>query len=252
MWNPFKKKISPEEAYKSNFFLAFDFIPMVIGLYNDRKIEENALSDIDKWKGFLQKKLKIDMKFDWDNTHISTTDVNNNPDLFITLIRFSEPHVMAAPKAGIILGSRNKHHARFFTLECSLGGNMVCECVGKNHSNHGITLQDSDDLTSFLTTVLKIANVMSNNNNSNGLKILYFYMKSKMTENQDALLEETPLILPVEKVNLDQDEVLQVKYNIRVWPVFVLVDNNGKEIHRWQGLSKGDKINSDLRTLINK
>lgn len=252
MWNPFKKKISPEEAYKSNFFLAFDFIPMVIGLYNDRKIEENALSDIDKWKGFLQKKLKIDMKFDWDNTHISTTDVNNNPDLFITLIRFSEPHVMAAPKAGIILGSRNKHHARFFTLECSLGGNMVCECVGKNHSNHGITLQDSDDLTSFLTTVLKIANVMSNNNNSNGLKILYFYMKSKMTENQDALLEETPLILPVEKVNLDQDEVLQVKYNIRVWPVFVLVDNNGKEIHRWQGLSKGDKINSELRTLINK
>ncbi len=252
MWNPFKKKISPEEAYKSNFFLAFDFIPMVIGLYNDRKIEENALSDIDKWKGFLQKKLKIDMKFDWDNTHISTTDVNNNPDLFITLIRFSEPHVMAAPKAGIILGSRNKHHARFFTLECSLGGNMVCECVGKNHSNHGITLQDSDDLTSFLTTVLKIANVMPNNNNSNGLKILYFYMKSKMTENQDALLEETPLILPVEKVNLDQDEVLQVKYNIRVWPVFVLVDNNGKEIHRWQGLSKGDKINSDLRTLINK
>ena len=129
---------------------------------------------------------------------------------------------------------------------------MVCECVGKNHSNHGITLQDSDDLTSFLTTVLKIANVMPNNNNSNGLKILYFYMKSKMTENQDALLEETPLILPVEKVNLDQDEVLQVKYNIRVWPVFVLVDNNGKEIHRWQGLSKGDKINSDLRTLINK
>ena len=252
MWNPFKKKISPEEAYKSNFFLAFDFIPMVIGLYNDRKIEENALSDIDKWKGFLQKKLKIDMKFDWDNTHISTTDVNNNPDLFITLILFSEPHVMAAPKAGIILGSRNKHHARFFTLECSLGGNMVCECVGKNHSNHGITLQDSDDLTSFLTTVLKIANVMPNNNNSNGLKILYFYMKSKMTENQDALLEETPLILPVEKVNLDQDEVLQVKYNIRVWPVFVLVDNNGKEIHRWQGLSKGDKINSDLRTLINK
>ena len=252
MWNPFKKKISPEEAYKSNFFLAFDFIPMVIGLYNDRKIEENALSDIDKWKGFLQKKLKIDMKFDWDNTHISTTDVNNNPDLFITLIRFSEPHVMAAPKAGIILGSRNKHHARFFTLECSFGGNMVCECVGTNHSNHGITLQDSDDLTSFLTTVLKIANVMPNNNNSNGLKILYFYMKSKMTENQDALLEETPLILPVEKVNLDQDEVLQVKYNIRVWPVFVLVDNNGKEIHRWQGLSKGDKINSDLRTLINK
>lgn len=32
MWNPFKKKISTTEAYQSNFFLAFDFIPMVVGL----------------------------------------------------------------------------------------------------------------------------------------------------------------------------------------------------------------------------
>lgn len=252
MWNPFKKKISPEEAYKSNFFLAFDFIPMIIGLYNNRKVEENALSDIDKWRGFLERKLNVDMKFDWSNTHISTTDVNNNPDLFITLIRFSEPHIMAVPKAGLILTSRSKHNARFFTLECSLGGNMVCECVGKNHSNHGITLQDSDDLTPFLTTVLKIANVMPSDNNRNGLKILYFYMKSKMMEMQDSNLKDTPLILPVKKVDLDEDEVLQVKYNIRNWPTFVLIDSKGNEIHRWQGLSKGDKINSDLRTIINK
>ena len=71
-----------------------------------------------------------------------------------------------------------------------------------------------------------------------------------MTENQDALLRETPLKLPVKKVNLDEDEVLQKKYNIRVWPVFVLVDENEKELHRWQGLSKGEKINADLRKIV--
>lgn len=243
MWNPFKKKILPTEAYQSNFFLAFDFIPMVIGLYNDRKLEEQTLSDIKNWKGFINNRLKLDMKFDWDNTVVSTTDVNNNPDRFIVLIRFSKPYTMAAAKAGLIVGSRKSHHARFFTLECSIGGNMICECVGKNHSNFGITLPDSDDLTSFLMAVLKIIDKEDGRKNNGKLTILYFYMKSKMTENQDALLRETPLKLPVKRINLDEDEVLQTKYNIRVWPVFVLVDEQGKELHRWQGLTKGQKIN---------
>ena len=71
-----------------------------------------------------------------------------------------------------------------------------------------------------------------------------------MTENQDALLREKPLILPVKKINLDDDEVLQTKYNIRVWPVFVLIDSKGNELHRWQGLSKGEKINNDLNDIL--
>ena len=250
MWNPFKKKISPTETYQSNFFLAFDFIPMVVGLYNDRRLEELTLADIKTWKGFINNRLKTNMKFDWDNTVVSITDVNNNPDRFIVLIRFAKPYIMAAAKAGLIVGSRNNHHARFFTLECSIGGNMVCECVGKNHSNFGITSPDSDDMSSFLMTVLKIVDKENPKKNSENLSILYFYMRSKMTENQDALLRETPLKLPVKKVNLDEDEVLQKKYNIRVWPVFVLVDENEKELHRWQGLSKGEKINADLRKIV--
>lgn len=84
---------------------------------------------------------------------------------------------------------------------------------------------------------------------SRDLSILYFYMNSKMTENQDALLRETPLELPVKRVNLDEDEVLQKKYDIRVWPVFILVDPDGKELHRWQGLTKGEKINEYIDNL---
>ena len=251
MWNPFKKKISPTEAYQSNFFLAFDFIPMVVGLYNDRKLEEQTLSDIKNWKGFINNRLKPDIKFDWDNTVVSTTDVNNNPERFIVLIRFAKPYTMAAAKAGLIVGSRKNHYARFFTLECSIGGNMICECVGKNHSNFGITLPDSDDLSSFLISVLKIIDKDTTKKNNNNLNILYFYMKSKMTDNQDALLKGTPLILPVKRVDLNEDEVLQVKYNIRFWPVFVLVDENGKELHRWQGLTKGQKINDYITENLN-
>lgn len=250
MRNPFKKKISPTEAYQSNFFLAFDFIPMVVGLYNDWRLEEQTLSDIKNWKRFIKNRLKTDMKFDWDNTVVSTTDVNNNPDKFIVLIRFAKPYIMAAAKAGLIIGSRKSHHARFFTLECSIGGNRICECVGKNHSNFGMTLPDSDDLTPFLMAVLRIVDKETPKMSSSNLSILYFYMKSKMTENQDALLKKIPLKLPVKRVNLDEDVVLQTKYNIRVWPVFVLIDEQGKEIHRWQGLSKGNKINADLRDII--
>lgn len=91
--------------------------------------------------------------------------------------------------------------------------------------------------------VLKIVDKENPKKSNSNLSILYFYMKSKMTENQDALLRKSPLKLPVKRVNLDEDEVLQTQYNIRVWPVFVLVDSNGKELHRWQGLTKGQKIN---------
>lgn len=255
MWNPFKKKISLEEAYKSNFYLAFTFIPMVVGLYNDRKIEETSLSDKKKWKSFINNRLNSGIRFDWDNTHVSTTDVNYNPDIFIVLIRFAMPHTLAAAKAGLIIGLRHKHYARFFTLECSFDGNMICECIGKEHSNSGITLKDSEDLTPFLMEVLKItgnkSDIEKNKQKYGGFQILYFYMRAKMMEMQDSNLKETPLILPVKKVNLDEDEVLQIKYKIRNWPTFILIDSKGNELYRWQGLSKGEKINNDLRTILN-
>lgn len=38
MWNPFKKKISSEDAYKSNFYLAFTSIPIVVELSKGEKI----------------------------------------------------------------------------------------------------------------------------------------------------------------------------------------------------------------------
>ena len=228
---------------------------MVVGLYNERKVEDKTLSDIKNWRCFINSRFGSGMKFGWDNTHVSPTDVNYNPDIFIVLIRFAKPYTMAAAKASLIIGSRQKNHASFFTLECSFDGNMICECIGKDHANSGITLQDSDDLTPFLMATFKIIGIKNdierNKQKHDGLHILYFYMRSKMTDNQDALLRETPIILPVKKVNLDEDEVLQTKYNICVWPVFVLVDSKGNELHRWQGLSKGEIINNDLRTILN-
>lgn len=47
------------------------------------------------------------------------------------------------------------------------------------------------------------------NKNSENLNILYFFMKSKMTENQDALLRETPLILTVKRVNSQIEDYLR-------------------------------------------
>ncbi len=47
------------------------------------------------------------------------------------------------------------------------------------------------------------------NKNSENLNILYFFMKSKMTENQDALLRETQLILTVKRVNSQIEDYLR-------------------------------------------
>lgn len=78
------------------------------------------------------------------------------------------------------------------------------------------------------------------------LQILYFYMKSRMTDNQNALLKQVPLIIPMKRIDMNEDDVIQTRYNIRCWPTFVLVDSNGIELHRWQGLTEGNVINNYL------
>lgn len=153
----FQKRISPEEAYKGNFLLAFSFIPMVVDLYNQRKIEEDGLSDTHIWKSFLESRLGSGYKIDWDKTFVSNRQQTPNFSLF--LINFSGPYYMGAAKAGCIVCHRLNHKARFFTLECSWGGNIICECIGKNHSNYGILLPDSTDYAPFISQVMKIMNI---------------------------------------------------------------------------------------------
>lgn len=159
MWNPFKKKMLSAELYQSNFFLAFKFIPMVVGLYNDRKLEEHFLSQVKSWKVFIKDRLNTGMRFDWTHTNVTAIETNCDSDCFFVLMSFARPYAIAAAKAGLIVGSRKNHHARYFTLECSMGGNMVCECTTERHSNLGIKLPDSNDLSSFIVTVLKTTNI---------------------------------------------------------------------------------------------
>lgn len=85
--------------------------------------------------------------------------------------------------------------------------------------------------------------------NKSELQILYFYAKSKMSDNQDALLYETPLKVPMKRIDLDKDEVLQFKYEVRAWPAFILIDSKGNELHRWQGLTKVYKINDYIEKI---
>lgn len=154
MWNIFKKRISPEEAYKGNFLLAFSFIPMVVDLYNLRIIEEDGLSNTHIWKSFFGSGYN---KIDWDKTY--TTIESRNPNYSMYIIHFSEPYYLGSAKTGLIVCLRKNHKARYFTLESSLGGNVICECVGKNHSNYGIVLPDSVDCAPFISHVMTIMNI---------------------------------------------------------------------------------------------
>ena len=132
MWNPFKKKISPTEAYQSNFFLAFDFIPMVVGLYNDRKLEEQTLSDIKNWKGFINNRLKPNMKFEQiENNSGSIIEINNEK---VGIYKDKEGKIYAVKPICTHLG-------------CLLSWNDVdktwdCPCHGSRFSYRGENLYD--------------------------------------------------------------------------------------------------------------
>lgn len=76
--------------------------------------------------------------------------------------------------------------------------------------------------------------------------ILDFYYNCSHWREQNAILEKTPLALPVKRVDCDlEDEVMQ-KYKVHSLPKLILVDIDGNEVYRWKGITPSEDINNYL------
>lgn len=82
--------------------------------------------------------------------------------------------------------------------------------------------------------------------NSQKYKILNFHLDCSHFREQEEELRKCPLALPVELVDVDEDEDIVEKYKVRSLPKLILVDYNGKEIKRWVGVTSGSEINNFL------
>ena len=76
------------------------------------------------------------------------------------------------------------------------------------------------------------------------LKVLHFYSPSKVSDDEFERLRNNPPSVPVEHINLNEREDLVAKYNIRVWPTLVLIDEQGNVIKEFRGQVDGSMIDS--------
>ena len=79
--------------------------------------------------------------------------------------------------------------------------------------------------------------------NSKKFQILDFYLDCSHWNKQNAILEQTPLALPIKRIDIENQEDIVEKYKVNNLPKLILVDFNGKEIKRWKGITESSEIN---------
>lgn len=82
--------------------------------------------------------------------------------------------------------------------------------------------------------------------NSKKYQILDFYLDCSHWRDQHEKLKKTPLVLPVKRIDIEEEEDIREKYKVNSLPKLILVDMNGKEIHRWKGITEPSEINEYL------
>ena len=74
-------------------------------------------------------------------------------------------------------------------------------------------------------------------------RLLNFHMDTRWCHDQDTIIEVSPLALPVEVLDIEENAE---KYNVNNLPTIMLVDSDSKEIHRWTGITPSSDINDYL------
>lgn len=80
---------------------------------------------------------------------------------------------------------------------------------------------------------------------ANKVKLYKFYADWCMPCKQQAkIFEETPLKVEIINVNVDEDEELCKKFEVRGLPTLILVDNEDNIIKSWHRLTGSNEINA--------
>lgn len=73
------------------------------------------------------------------------------------------------------------------------------------------------------------------------MKLLKFYADwCGPCKQQSKLLKDFPI--EVQSINIEEEEELTEKYNVKNLPTLILVDDNNNELTRFHGLTQPDKI----------
>ena len=92
--------------------------------------------------------------------------------------------------------------------------------------------------------VIREAKAMGNNDKV--YYILDFHLDCSHWREQNAILEKKPLVLPVKRIDVDEEDDVVRKYKVNSLPKLILVDVDGNEIHRWKGTTQSEEINEYL------
>lgn len=95
----------------------------------------------------------------------------------------------------------------------------------------------------------KITDNITNDTSSaktQGYHILDFYLDCSYWRQQNEILKKEPLALPVHRIDVENDDDTVTLYHVNKLPKLILVDKNGKEIRRWEGITQSEEINNFL------
>lgn len=56
-----------------------------------------------------------------------------------------------------------------------------------------------------------------------------------------------PIDVPIENINVEDDEQIPEKYNVRNLPTVILVDDAGEVLEKWHGFVKSEVINNKIK-----
>lgn len=82
--------------------------------------------------------------------------------------------------------------------------------------------------------------------NSKKFKLLNFFLDCSHCAEQVAEFSKGSVTLPMETIDVESDETTVQKYRVNRLPKIILVDFNGKELHRWVGVTSVSEINEYL------
>ena len=77
----------------------------------------------------------------------------------------------------------------------------------------------------------------------NNYHILNFYLDCSHWHKQEDEIKKCPLVLPVKIIDIEEEDDIALKYEVRNLPTLILVDGDGNEIHRWVGVTPSSEIN---------
>lgn len=60
-------------------------------------------------------------------------------------------------------------------------------------------------------------------------------------------LEKNPINVPIESINVEDNEEMTKKYNVQGLPTLILTDKEGKVLVTWHGIIKSEVINNKIK-----